>query len=72
MAMCRRFNGKPVVRLIVTTPADMVTALDQLLAERPSHPARGSRSEFLRLALAEKLGRELMLCGDRIWPSDGA
>lgn len=61
MSMCRRFKGESVVRLIVTMPADMVAALDKLLSERPRHPARGCRSEFLRLAVAEKLGRELML-----------
>jgi len=65
MSMCRRFNGEPVVRLIVTMPADMVAAIDQLLTESPRHPARRCRSEFLRLAVAEKLGRELMLSGER-------
>lgn len=64
MTMCRRFNGKPVVRLIVTMPADMVAVLDRLLAEQPRHAARACRSEFLRLAVAEKLGRELMLSGN--------
>ena len=53
-----------MARLIVTMPADMVAALDQLLSERPRHPARGCRSEFLRLAVAETLGRELMLSGE--------
>jgi hypothetical protein len=28
---------------------------------RGDHPAKGCRSEFVRLAIAEKLGRELML-----------
>jgi hypothetical protein len=45
----------------VTLSAAMVTALDRLLAEQTAHPARGCRSEFVRLAVAEKLGRELML-----------
>ena len=66
MSMCRRFKGEPVVRLIVTMPTDMAAAMDQLLTERPRHPARGCRSEFLRLAVAEKLGRELMLSGERV------
>ena len=61
MTMCRRFKGEPVVRIIVSMPADMAAAIDQLLTERPRHPARGCRSEFMRLAVAEKLGRELML-----------
>jgi hypothetical protein len=64
VTMCRRFNGRPVARLIVTMPAEMVAALDKLLVTMPCHPARGCRSEFLRLAVAEKLGRELMLCGE--------
>jgi metal-responsive CopG/Arc/MetJ family transcriptional regulator len=65
MSMCRRFKGKPVTRLIVTMPADLVAAIDQILATRSSHPARGCRSEFLRLAVAEKIGVELMLSGER-------
>ena len=69
MTMCRRFKGEPIVRLIATMPADMAAAIDQLLSERPRHPARGCRSEFLRLAVAEKLGRELMLSGERVQPT---
>ena len=61
MMMCRRFKGRPVARLIVSMPADMVVTVDLLLARLPDHPARGCRSEFVRLAVAEKLGRELML-----------
>lgn len=61
MTMCRRFKGRPVARLIVSMPADMVAAVDRLLARMPAHPARGCRSEFVRLAVAEKVGRELML-----------
>lgn len=72
MSMCRRFKGEPVLRLIVTMPADMVAAIDQLLTERPRHPARSCRSEFLRLAVAEKLGRELMLSGERVPPARAA
>jgi hypothetical protein len=72
MTMCRRFNGEPVVRLIVSMPADMVAAIDQLLTARPRHTARGCRSEFLRLAVAEKLGRELMLSADAIAPGKAA
>lgn len=64
MTMCRRFKGQHVVRLIVTMPGNMVEVLDRLLAEQSRHPARGCRSEFLRLAVAEKLGPELMLSGD--------
>lgn len=72
MTMCRRFKGQPVVRLIVTMPTDMAAAIDELLTLRPRHPARGCRSEFLRLAVAEKLGRELMLSGERVQPTQAA
>jgi hypothetical protein len=72
MSMCRRFKGKPVTRLIVTMPADLVAAIDQILAARPTHPARGCRSEFLRLAVAEKIGVELMLSGERAQPTGRA
>lgn len=66
MTMARRFGGDPVMRLTVTLPAETVAALDQLLINCPRHPARGCRSEFVRLAVAEKLGRELMLSGERV------
>jgi hypothetical protein len=61
MTMCRRFKGQPVERLTLTMPAAMVSAVDMLMMRQPEHPARGCRSEFVRLAVAEKLGRELML-----------
>ncbi len=61
MNMCRRFKGQAVERVTVTLPAAMVANLDRLLREQATHPARGCRSEFIRLAVAEKVGRELML-----------
>lgn len=64
MSMCRRFKGQPVERVTVTLSAAMVAAVDRLLTEQAGHPARGCRSELIRLAVAEKLGRELMLSGD--------
>lgn len=60
MTMCRRFKGTPVSRLIVSVPAAAVAEIDTLLAHHPDHPAKGCRSEFVRLAIVEKLGRELM------------
>ena len=57
MSMCRRFNGAPVMRLIVSVPTDTVTSLDALLSNR-HHPARGCRAEFVRLAIMEKLARD--------------
>lgn len=61
MSMCRRFNGAPVVRLIVSVPAEMVAMVDSLLTG--PHPARGCRAEFVRLALADRLTRDLMISG---------
>jgi metal-responsive CopG/Arc/MetJ family transcriptional regulator len=61
MSMCRRFNGQAVERVTVTLPAAMVAAIDRLLRDQVTHPAHGCRSEFIRLAVAEKVGRELML-----------
>jgi len=61
MTMCRRFKGAPVSRLIVSVPAAAVAEIDTLLAHHPDHPAKGCRSEFVRLAIVEKLGREWML-----------
>ena len=59
MSMCRRFGGEPVMRLIVSVPAELVEKVDRSI--RGDHPARGCRSEFVRLAVAEKLERDLML-----------
>lgn len=64
MSMNRRFEGAAVTRLIVSVPAYVVADVDCLIDERlgNSHPARGCRAEFVRLALAEKLQRDLMIC----------
>ena len=61
MSLCRRFNGKPVMRLIVSVPADDVREVDRLLTLEPMHAARRCRAEFVRLAIAEKLARDLMI-----------
>lgn len=58
-SMCRRFHGAPVRRLIVSVPAEQVRMVDELL--RSEHAARGCRAEFVRLAIAEKLQRDLMI-----------
>jgi hypothetical protein len=60
MSMCRRFEGAPVVRLIVSVPADVVAEVDHLISLRlgSRHPARGCRAEFVRLAVTEKLDRD--------------
>lgn len=64
MSMCRRFNGEPTTRLIVSVPDSTVRKIDKLLS-RPDDPARGCMAEWLRLAIAEKLARDLMLSRPR-------
>lgn len=59
--MCRKFNGAKVTRITVAHPDEVLALVDSLLRQFPDHPARGCRSEFIRLAVAEKMGRELML-----------
>jgi hypothetical protein len=64
MSMCRRFHGEPVSRLIVSVPVVTVAAIDALIApplSAPAHPARSCRSEFVRLAIAEKLARDRLM-----------
>jgi len=58
MSMARRFHGKPVTRLIVSVPDDVVVAVDRLLKLSRNHPAKGNRAEFVRIAVAEKLARD--------------
>ncbi len=58
MSMARRFNGKPIMRLIVSVPTDTVNEVDTLMKLARHHPARGNRAEFVRLAIAEKLARD--------------
>lgn len=60
MSKIRRFHGEPVSRLIVSVPMEAVEAIDRLIAYPygRDHPAHGNRSEFVRLAIREKLNRE--------------
>jgi hypothetical protein len=58
MSMARRFKGKPVRRLIVSVPIEIVEAVDALLKLSRNHPARGNRAEYVRLAISEKLTRD--------------
>ena len=60
MSMCRRFEGAPVRRLIVSVPVETVREVDDLITGRwyLTHPARGCRAEFVRLAIIEKLERD--------------
>ena len=60
MNKLRRFHGEPFSRLIVSVPMEAVEAIDRLIAYPygKGHPAQGNRSEFVRLAIREKLNRE--------------
>jgi hypothetical protein len=60
--MCRRFHGEPVTRIITTVPSAMLNEVNRAMAQ-PGHQARNCLAEFVRLALAEKIGRDLMLSG---------
>lgn len=52
------------MRLIVTVETEMVGLVDQHLSGRQlngmPHAAAGNRAEFIRLAIAEKLQRDLI------------
>ena len=62
MGFRRKFHGHPVVRLIVSVPVEVVEEVDDAIGYgKPwgrNHPARRNRSEFVRLAIVEKLERE--------------
>jgi len=45
MSLCRRFNGKPVMRLIVSVPADDVQKVDRLLTQEPTRWLRSGYAE---------------------------
>lgn len=59
----RYFHNIPTVRLIVTVEADIVAQVDDLIGARQygdiTHPAMRNRAEFVRLAIAEKLARDV-------------
>lgn len=61
MSLCRHFHGEPNERLIASVPTALVEQIDALLWENRDHPARRCRSEYIRLALAEKLKRDQRL-----------
>ena len=56
MSYRRKFHGASVNRLIVSVPVEEVVQIDKLI--RTGHPARNNRSEFVRLAIREKLERD--------------
>ena len=64
----RKFEGEPVSRLIVSVPVSVVGEIDRVTGckyPRPNrcnrHPAFGNRSEFVRLAIVEKLERDQVI-----------
>ena len=58
MSYRRKFNGEPVSRLIVSVPIEVVDTIDELIKRGRNHQARANRSEFVRLAILEKLVRD--------------
>lgn len=62
MSMSRRFNGAKVTRVIATVPDALLSEVYAVMRQ-PRHPARDCLAEFVRLAVAEKVGRDLMIFG---------
>lgn len=59
MSKNRRFGHTAKTRLIVSIEECTVEQVDHLIRSRGAHhPARGNRSEFVRLAIEEKMQRE--------------
>lgn len=52
MTLCRRFNGVPIMRVIVSVPVDTVAEVDRLIA---ADGGRVCRAEFVRQAIAARL-----------------
>ncbi|MDF1781942.1 MAG: hypothetical protein P1U67_11650 [Alcanivoracaceae bacterium] len=59
MSKNRMFNGANTQRLIVSIEAETISKVDKLIDRREPkrHPARGNRSEFVRLAIERELTR---------------
>jgi metal-responsive CopG/Arc/MetJ family transcriptional regulator len=64
MSKNRIFNETPKTRLIVSMETSTVEKIDELT--RRGHPAKGNRSEFVRLAVEEKLERDVVRFQDRV------
>lgn len=61
----RKFGSESVTRLIVSVPVSVVGEIDRVTGCKyprhnrcNRHPALGNRSEFVRLAIVEKLERD--------------
>ena len=64
----RKFGSESVTLLIVSVPVSVVGEIDRVTRckyPRPNrynrHPAFGNRSEFVRLAIVEKLERDQVI-----------
>ena len=64
----RKFGSESITRLIVSVPVSVVGEIDRVTRckyPRPNrynrHPAFGNRSEFVRLAIVEKLERDQVI-----------
>lgn len=62
MSKNRLFKNQPKIRLIVSVEGDTVETIDELIGYPLGgrHPAKGNRSEFVRLAIEEKLERDMV------------
>ena len=54
----RYFHCVPNIRLIVSIEQSIVNEINDLIKHDKSHPANNNRSEFVRLAIIEKLNRD--------------
>ena len=61
MSKNRKFDGTPTIRLIVSVEQVTVARVDKLIGYPygSRHPANGNRAEFVRMAIQEKLERDL-------------
>lgn len=56
----RYFNGVPKTRLIVSVEESIVDEIDDLIQFGKHHPANRNRSEFVRMAIIEKLEKDVI------------
>lgn len=61
MSKNRLFKNQPKIRLIVSVETETVAAIDRLIR----YP-NANRSEFVRLAIEEKLERDVVLLHNRV------
>ncbi|MCY1460908.1 hypothetical protein D9M71_785060 [compost metagenome] len=68
MSKNRLFKNQPKIRLIVSVEGDTVETIDELIGypQGGRHPAKGNRSEFVRLAIEEKLERDVVRFQNRV------